>query len=160
MRGTLLGFVLTGRYYRHASVRPAALRLYATTKQQHQQLRLTVPTQLDMEDVGGLMASITLFAREGGDADDFAKGRTLFLHGDLGAGGWPQQKTASSRRRHPKRTLSSSPFRTTIPPDTVYYPPHRKNGIRQRILTSGNWKLRLARHFTDLFAFEHVRSCQ
>jgi hypothetical protein len=83
MRGTLFGFVLTGRYY-YAKLRPA-LRLYATK----QQLRLAVPTVEDMEDVGGLIATITLMPQEGDNTDDFAKGRTVFLHGDLGAGGWP-----------------------------------------------------------------------
>jgi hypothetical protein len=82
MRGTLLGFVLTGRYY-YAKLRPTALRSYATK----QQIRLAVPTVEDMEDVGGLIATITLTPHEGDNTDDFAKGRILFLHGDLGAGG-------------------------------------------------------------------------
>lgn len=79
MRGSLLGFVLTGRYY--ANLRPA-LRLYAT-----KQIQLAVPTVEDMEDVGGLIATITFFSEKGNDTDGFAKGRKLFLHGDLGAGG-------------------------------------------------------------------------
>lgn len=48
-------------------------------------MKLLIPTAEDMEDVGGLIATITL-------EDEEAAGSTIFLMGDLGAG-----KTAFAR---------------------------------------------------------------
>lgn len=75
MRVKLLAFTLTGGPYTNLR---RSVRLHATSSRIH----LLVPTSEDMEDVGGLLASLTLFS----DDLDFARGRKLFLMGDLGAG--------------------------------------------------------------------------
>lgn len=75
MRTVILAFGVTGGP--HANLRNS-VRLMATATK----LQLSVPTSEDMEDVGGLLATMTLFS----DDSDFARGKKLFLKGDLGAG--------------------------------------------------------------------------
>jgi len=89
--GTLLEYSeARAIHFLHRRRTGRVVRLYSSQNdllpaQQHPQLKLLIPTAEDMEDIGGLVASVTL-------EDEAAAGGKIFLKGDLGAG-----KTAFAR---------------------------------------------------------------
>jgi len=92
--GTLLEYPeARAIHFLHRRIRTGRVfRLYSSSQkdlppaQPHPQLKLLIPTAEDMEDIGGLLASVTLEDKAA------AAGGIIFLKGDLGAG-----KTAFAR---------------------------------------------------------------